>query len=68
MQAARRLLNRDGLTLVQLPALSLPPAVVGSRVCTSERTVRRRTKGHRDPFGVDAPIKAATRPPKRGVL
>lgn len=68
MDTEQPLLNRDELTLLKLLAQGLPLDVVARRMRTSDRTVRRRSKGICDRLGVDAPIEAVVWAAKRGLL
>ena len=68
METAHPLLSRDELTLLKLLAKGLPLDVVARRMRTSDRTVRRRSKGICDRLGVDAPIEAVVWAAKRGLL
>ena len=61
-------LSHEDLTLLELIAEGLPRDAVARRLCTSERTVRRRTRGICDRLGVGAPIQAVVWAARRGIL
>lgn len=68
MEAAQPLLSRDEIALLKLLAQGLSLDIVARRMRTSDRTVRRRSKGICDRLGVDAPIEAVVWAAKRGLL
>jgi len=68
METAQYLLSRDDLELLKLLATGLPLDVVARRMRTSDRTVRRRSKGICDRLGVGTPIEAVVWAAKRGLL
>lgn len=61
-------LTAADVMLLALLAKGLPLGAVDRRLRTSERTVRRRTKGICDRLGVSAPIEAVAWAAKRGIL
>jgi DNA-binding NarL/FixJ family response regulator len=68
METAQQLLSHDDVKLLRLLAKGLPLEVVARRMCTSDRTVRRRAKGICDRLGVGAPIEAVVWAAKQGLL
>jgi DNA-binding NarL/FixJ family response regulator len=67
METAQPPLSRDEPTLLKLLAQGLPLEVVPRRMRTSDRRVRRRSKGICERLGVDATIEAVVWA-KRGLL
>jgi DNA-binding NarL/FixJ family response regulator len=61
-------LDDDDLILLRLLARGLPVGAVARRLGTSDRTIRRRTRGICDRLGVPAPISAAVWAAQRGLL
>jgi len=61
-------LSREDVELLRLLARGLPLDAVARRLCTSERTVRRRTKAICDRLHVTAPIQAVVWAAHRGLL
>jgi DNA-binding NarL/FixJ family response regulator len=61
-------LSREDVTLLKLLAQGLAIEVVARRLCTSERTVRRRIRGICDRLGVGTPIQAVVWAARQGLL
>jgi DNA-binding NarL/FixJ family response regulator len=61
-------LSREDVALLGLLAEGLPLDVVARRLCTSERTVRRRTRHICDRLGFRAPIQAVVWAAQQGML
>jgi DNA-binding NarL/FixJ family response regulator len=61
-------LSGQDLELLRLLAQGLPLGTVARRMCTSERTVRRRTRELCDRLGFRAPIQAVAWAARRGLL
>ncbi|MHB1593374.1 MAG: LuxR C-terminal-related transcriptional regulator [Streptosporangiaceae bacterium] len=61
-------LSRQDVELLRLLAQGLPLGSVARRLCTSDRTVRRRTRNICDRLGVSAPIQAVVWAAQRGLL
>ena len=61
-------LSREDVALLSLLAEGLPLGAVARRLCTSERTVRRRTRQICDRLGLRTPIQAVVWAAQRGIL
>ena len=61
-------LSREDVALLSLVAEGLPLGAVAGRLCTSERTVRRRTRQICDRLGFRTPIQAVVWAAQRGIL
>jgi DNA-binding NarL/FixJ family response regulator len=61
-------LSHEDVALLGLLAEGLPLDVVARRLCTSERTVRRRTRHICDLLGFHTPIQAVVWAAQRGIL
>jgi DNA-binding NarL/FixJ family response regulator len=61
-------LSDEDVALLSLLAEGLPLDVVARKLCTSERTVRRRTRHICDRLGFHAPIQAVVWAAQRGIL
>jgi DNA-binding NarL/FixJ family response regulator len=61
-------LSGEDVALLGLLAEGLPLGVVARRLCTSERTVRRRVRHICDRLGLRTPIQAVVWAAQRGIL